>query len=106
MGASGGIYISLYGPFHYQSVCQSQVNDQFTFMVLTCPLCCGSAIIGKYQTILANPSFQEGMILLGGAPWVAAPAVGVEVSNKAISPLPNDAMVAKRLPPLRSHTFE
>jgi len=92
MVRSGGVVIGQDGPLYCWSVCQCQVDDRLAFLVLSCPMLGGPAIISKLQSILVNHVFPESSIPLHVASWVPSFAVGIEVSREDSAALPNDSL--------------
>jgi hypothetical protein len=79
-----------YGHLYNWSICQCQVYDQLPFLVLSCPIVGGAAVISNFQSILVNHGFAESSILLRLSPWIALITVGDEVFCEDSAALAND----------------
>jgi len=89
---SGGMVISQYEPFHCQSIHSRRVNNWLPFVVLSCPVVYGLAIIPNFQSILVKHIIADGGVPLHTAPWVPPTAVFIEISCKDTSALGNDSL--------------
>jgi len=75
---------------HYQSVHQCHDDNRPALVDLPSAMLCGSATIPHVQSMLVNHCLPEAIITLCAAPLVPPTAVGIEVSCKYSSALPND----------------
>ena len=80
-----------YGALDYWSVSQSPVDDRLAFLVLSCPIVGGPAVISNVQSILVKHVFPEHSIRPQVPHEVPSFAVGVEVSREGSAALPNDS---------------
>lgn len=90
MSGCSGMVNSQYGASYYWWVCQSQVNDPLSFVVVCCPTVGGPAVIPTLRSVLICHAFAHSSIALHLPSWVALFAVGGEVSCKDSATLPND----------------
>jgi len=87
--------MQLYGSIYYWSICQRQVDDLVAFLVLSCAMVGGTAVISDLQSVLVTHVLQESSIPLHLPSCVPSLAVGVEVSCEECAALPNDSLLVQ-----------